>query len=99
MSRSIARESLNQTMAIIDASCGDARRRLIKLLSQQTLSNDDTKSDIELSAGMLLKKNEIAKLLAVTPEHLSRLIRELKRDGVLDCYDRKIVLRRTRAAV
>ncbi len=96
MSCSIARESLTQTGAVIDMTSGNARQRLLRLLSHFTLSSDDAPA--AASAGTLLKKNEIAKLLAITPEHLSRLIRGLRRDGILDSHDRKIVLRRAVAA-
>ena len=90
MNRSMARETFNQTRAVIDASCGDARLRLVNLLRPETLAGYHQPPNKDLSASVLLKKSEIAKLLAITPEHLSRLIRRLKRDGILDRSNRKM---------
>jgi CRP-like cAMP-binding protein len=93
MSRLIAFESLSHAMALIDAGSGDARDRLIKFLRQGHGALDDT-SHAWASPAMVLKKHEIAKLLAITPEHLSRIVRQLTREGILKGNHRTLALRR-----
>jgi CRP-like cAMP-binding protein len=97
MSRSMARECLSQARATISLTPGGARQRLIDLLDQQRIGFKETGSGAVLCADLLLKKREIAKLLAITPEHLSRLIRALKHQGVLVRDKREIIFRRTKA--
>ena len=93
MSRSIARESVDQTTAMIDAASGNARHRLLNLLRQFNAGRTGPPGLLPL--GVPLKKHEIAKLLAVTPEHLSRLIRILQREGVVRSEKRAAVLNNT----
>ena len=92
MSRLLAQESLDQTASMVDAASGTARDRLIHFLRQ---------IEADLHAGglvtpgnnALLKRNEIAKLLGITPEHLSRLVKALQHEGVVQPDKRQVVLR------
>jgi CRP-like cAMP-binding protein len=95
MSRTIARETLDQTTAMMDATSGKARQRLVHLLRQLSVRRTNTDSG-SLPSIVPLKRHELAKLLAVTPEHLSRLIRILQHEGILHREKRGVVLQNTK---
>jgi CRP-like cAMP-binding protein len=83
MSRAIARENLSQVESSIETRAQSTRARLIRLLTQL---NDSPVANSPVGlrpAGSVLKMHEVAKLIAVTPEHLSRLLRALQREGVV----------------
>jgi len=95
ISRSVARESLTQTSTLIDTVSGSARYRLLAFQSVRGQKSDGKYSGRDSRPTVYLKKNEIAKLLTITPEHLSRLIRALKREGLLDCRGQRLALNAT----
>lgn len=84
VSRAIARNSHMHTSAMIKATSGNARQRFIALFEQQGLGFSTGVDILPTQSDIPLKKHEIAELLAITPEHLSRTIRSLKREGLLD---------------
>jgi CRP-like cAMP-binding protein len=93
MSRLMAFESLNHTMAIINSSSGNARDRLINFLRQQQAGVGKA-SDAAPASATILRKHEIAKLLAITPEHLSRIVKRLAMEGIVEDHHKTIALRR-----
>jgi CRP-like cAMP-binding protein len=96
MSRCLSRESIDQTRVLMELHSGNARHRLVNLL--QRLNAGPGAAELSL-AGTDLKRHELAKLLAVTPEHLSRLLRGLRRDGLLRSGTRRIILRNEGSAM
>jgi CRP-like cAMP-binding protein len=71
-------------------ACCSARSRLRNFFSRLTEVRkvDGKKSRVRLP----LKQKEVAELIAVTPEHLSRLLHELSRDGLLQLRRGSIVI-------
>jgi len=60
-----------------------ARSRLTHLLSQVIQGSDSDVSTQEYALKIPLRQWEIAQLLAITPEHISRLLKSLERDGLV----------------
>jgi CRP/FNR family transcriptional regulator, dissimilatory nitrate respiration regulator len=81
LARSIAIENLRQLADAMEASSGKARQRLFRLLKK--LGSGLAEAPSDPIPAMHLKKQEIAHLLGVTPEHLSRLLRTMESEGVL----------------
>ena len=81
LARSIALENLRHLSDAMEASSGTTRQRLFRLLKK--LGSGLAGAPSDPIPRMQLKKQEIAHLLGVTPEHLSRLLRTLELEGVL----------------
>ncbi len=71
-------ETLNQCARITSLACLSARQRLENWLWKSSGGPLRELSDLES-----LRFCEIAELIAVTPEHLSRLMRQLEGEGIL----------------
>jgi CRP-like cAMP-binding protein len=75
-----------------EMACCSARSRLRTFFRRLTelcnVHTDGKKSRVRLP----LKQKEVAELIAVTPEHLSRLLRELSQDGLLHLRQGWIVI-------
>jgi CRP/FNR family transcriptional regulator, cyclic AMP receptor protein len=89
---SLARESLDQTTARIEAAYGNARQRLVSVLKRMSNYLEAALSAEGPLEELPLKQHEIAKLIAVTPEHLSRLLRDMQREGVLREGGRRVLI-------
>jgi CRP-like cAMP-binding protein len=88
-----SREILEQMHELGELACRPARARLESLLQRLAGSVSDS---VRLPNGRLrlpLKKKELAALLSVTPEHLSRTLDELAREGTIVTNGQWIVLR------
>ena len=92
ISRLLAQESLDQTAAMVDAASGTARDRLIHFL-RQIEADLYAAASVTQGNSALLKRHEIAKLLGITPEHLSRLVKTLQHEGIVQPDKRQVVLR------
>jgi len=70
-------------LGFIEKSCLSGRRRLEKFLWKlvQTQNGSDQKKPIKIQ--MILKNWEVAQLLALTPQHLCRLIKQLEKEGTV----------------
>jgi CRP-like cAMP-binding protein len=85
-----SREVHEQLNWLGEMACCSARSRLRNFFSRLTevCKVDGKKSRVRLP----LKQKEVAELIAVTPEHLSRLLHELSRDGLLQLRRGSIVI-------
>jgi CRP/FNR family transcriptional regulator len=86
-------EILEHVRVVAEFACMPARTRVQALLSRLIHSLEEK---IRLSDGRLLlpvKRKELATLVGITPEHLSRLLHELAADHVIDLHDKWIVVR------
>jgi len=90
----LSAEILNQTARISQIACLPARHRLEQLLWQLACdwSADSGKPDLKFQ--LPLRYWEVAQLLAITPTYLSRLFRELERDGVISRSKGWILIRK-----
>lgn len=87
-----SREVLSQFQQMADLGTATSRQRLERFLRRftGTASANGNGGGVRLS--LPLKRWELASLLAVTPEHLSRLLRKLRDDGVIHVIDGTIVI-------
>jgi len=87
-----SREVHEQLNWLGEMACCSARSRLRNFFSRLTevckVQKDGQRSRVRLP----LKQKEVAELIAVTPEHLSRLLHELSRDGLLQLRRGSIVI-------
>ena len=86
------REVHEQLNWLGEMACCSARSRLRNFFWRLTeackVQNNGKRSRVRLP----LKQKEVAELIAVTPEHLSRLLHELSRDGLLQLQRGWIVI-------
>ena len=86
-----SREVLSQFQQMADLGTATSRQRLERFLRRFTAaSSPNGNGGVRLS--LPLKRWELASLLAVTPEHLSRLLRQLRDDGVIRVNGGSIVV-------
>jgi CRP-like cAMP-binding protein len=87
-----SREVQEQLNWLGEMACSSARSRLgnvfRRLVEIGKVHNDGKKSRVQLP----LKHKEVAELIAVTPEHLSRLLHALSKDGLLHLRNGWIVI-------
>jgi CRP/FNR family cyclic AMP-dependent transcriptional regulator len=76
-------EILNQMIRVAQLSCHPARRRLEHLFLQLTSAMELNVSNNEIRLQVPLRHWEVAELIAVTPEHLSRLLHKMEMEGTL----------------
>jgi CRP-like cAMP-binding protein len=92
-----SREVHEQINWLGEMACGSARSRLRSVFSRLTEVSTVQKEGRHSRVRLPLKQREVAELIAVTPEHLSRLLHELSRDGLLHLRDGWIVVPDTHA--
>ena len=87
-----SREVLSQFHHMADLGVKTARQRLERVLRRLVgVTNPDHDGE-EVRLLSPLKRWELASLIAVTPEHLSRLLRQLRDDGVIRVHKGWIVI-------
>ena len=78
-----SREVLSQFHHMSDLGAKTSRQRLERILRRlATLSSPDGSGE-EVRLLLPLKRWELASLIAVTPEHLSRLLKRLREEGII----------------
>jgi len=87
-----SREVHEQLNWLGEMACGSARSRLRTFFSRLTEVSKVQREGRDSRVRLPLKQREVAELIAVTPEHLSRLLHELSRDGLLHLRDGWIVV-------
>jgi CRP-like cAMP-binding protein len=78
-----ALESWGQIETLVEICCYSARARLERFLMQIASESCSFGPFKGTALPIPLKHQEIAQLLAITPEHLSRILRELESEGAL----------------
>ena len=78
-----SKEVYSSVLSISERSCLSGRQRLEKFLGEiiQNLPVGNTDKPVKIP--IPLKHWELAQLLAFTPQHLSRLIRQLENEGII----------------
>jgi len=79
-----SREICEQFRWLGELACCSARSRLLYLLERLNSANGTGSGTRNLRSRLPLKRKDIADLIAVTPEHLSRLLSQLSREGYID---------------
>ena len=78
-----SREVLSQFQQMADLGTATSRQRLERFLRRFTETAAPSRNGGGVRLSLPLKRWELASLIAVTPEHLSRLLRQLRDDGVI----------------
>lgn len=76
-------EILNQVIRVAQLSCHPARHRLEQLFLQLSSAMELHVSNNEIRLEVPLRHWEVAELIAVTPEHLSRMLHKMETEGKL----------------
>ncbi|MGH9914176.1 MAG: Crp/Fnr family transcriptional regulator, partial [Pyrinomonadaceae bacterium] len=78
-----SREVCEQFLHTAELGCLSVQHRLEQLLWRliSALEMSDTRQEVKLE--LPLKHSEIAQLLSVTPEHLSRVLKRMQLEGIL----------------
>jgi CRP-like cAMP-binding protein len=74
-------EQMSHIARLLDMS---PRQRLESLLVDLVRVSELTEGRSSIRLDLPLKQGELARLIGITPEHLSRILSQMKRDGVLD---------------
>lgn len=87
-----SREVYDHVAQLVGLACLSARCRLERLLIEMVpgLETNSPKEEIHLQ--LLVKHWEIAQLIAITPQHLSRVLKAMEADGVIRQEKRRIIL-------
>ena len=78
-----SREIYRQVVRNVELGCHSARQRLEQLLWEMTSVPAAVKSRHEIKIRLPMKYWEIAELVSVTPEHLSRLLKQMQQEGLI----------------
>lgn len=78
-----AREAVEYVAQLARLGTLSPRHRLEHVLRQLISTPPDTSSQSDIRLLLPLKHWEIARLIAVSPEHLSRLLKRMQQDGVI----------------
>lgn len=76
-------EIYNQFSQLVGLGCMSARHRLEQLLWQLTSALEPDESQKEIRLKLPLKYWEIAELIAITPQYLSRVLKQLQEEGII----------------
>lgn len=76
-------EVFQHVARVTQIKCLPARQRFEQFLRQLISALGLSKSQKEIQIQLPLKHWEIAELIAVTPEHLSRMLKHMQREGVI----------------
>ena len=87
-----SREVLSQFQQMADLGTATSRQRLERILRRLTGAVPPSRNDDEVRLSLPLKRWELASLIAITPEHLSRLLRQLRDDGLIRIHNGYIVI-------
>ena len=83
----------DQVGHIVGLGSSSARLRLERLLAELIGAADIRNLSSEVRLPALLKQREIAELIAVTPQHLSRILKQMERDGSLRREKGRLIVR------
>jgi CRP-like cAMP-binding protein len=86
-----SRELYEQLNWLGELACCPARSRVANLLRRLAVSSEPNGSN-DARVHLPLKRKEIAELIAISPEHLSRLLHEFSKEGYIEIRDGWIVV-------
>jgi CRP/FNR family transcriptional regulator, cyclic AMP receptor protein len=78
-----SQEVFDQLVSVTQAHALSAKQRLERLLEQLIEPSEDNAQGIELRVTLPFSHRDLAGLVGITPEHLSRLLRQLTEQGVI----------------
>jgi CRP/FNR family transcriptional regulator len=82
----LTQEICNHIGKVVELGCKSAQTRLENFLREIILEERfDERQKTQVQIGLPLKKQELAEIIAVTPEHLCRMLKKLKEEGIIKC--------------
>lgn len=83
--REHSREVYDQVEKLVGLGCHSARHRFEQLLwnLSSELQRSNSRMGVRIHLRLPLKQWEVAQLISVTPQHLSKLIRQMQQEGVI----------------
>jgi CRP-like cAMP-binding protein len=87
-----SQEVFDQLISFTQASALSARQRLEHVLAQLVQPSEDTVQSIDVHITLPFSHRDLAGLIRITPEHLSRLLRQLTNEGLIRRNKRRIVV-------
>jgi CRP-like cAMP-binding protein len=78
-----SREVFNEIARIVQLGCFSAQQRLEQLLWQLISATEPESMYKQVQLQLLLKHWEISQLIAVTPQHLSRVFKDMQKQGMI----------------
>jgi len=79
----LSRELYSNVISISNQGCLSGRQRLEKFLGEIIRGQNILNSRKTVRIPIPLKQWEVAQLLGITPEHLSRLIKQMEKEGII----------------
>jgi CRP/FNR family transcriptional regulator, cyclic AMP receptor protein len=87
-----SQELLDQLLSMTQASALLAKRRLERVLAQLIQPLEDSVQATEIRVILPCSHRDLASLVRTTPEHLSRLLRQLTHEGVIRRHKGRIII-------
>lgn len=87
-----SREVYDHVAQLVGLCCLSARCRLERLLLEMVPALETGSPKKEIHLQLLVKHWEIAQLIAITPQHLSRVLKTMEADGVIRQEKGRIIL-------
>jgi CRP-like cAMP-binding protein len=78
-----SQEVFDQLVSLTQASALSARQRLERLLLELIQPLEDNVQSVDIRVPLPFSHRDLAGLVAITPEHLSRLLRQLTEEGII----------------
>lgn len=78
-----SREIFNEMARIVQLGCFSAQQRLEQLLWQLISAVEPESMHQQVQLQLLLKHWEISQLIAITPQHLSRVFKDMQKQGMI----------------
>ena len=79
----LSKEIYNHGTKVIALGITPAKERLKKILYEMILEQEPTVLQKQIHIHLPLMHKELAQLIAVTPEHFCRLLREMEQQGII----------------
>lgn len=78
-----SREVLNEIARIVQLGCFSAQQKLEQLLWQLISALEPENMHKQVQLQLRLKHSEISQLIAITPQHLSRVFKDMQNQGMI----------------
>jgi len=93
--RMLSKEIYNHGTKVMALGLMPAKERLKKILYEMILEQESTISQRQIHVHLPLLHKELARLIAITPEHLSRLLREMEQQGIIKRHKGLVAAKRS----
>jgi len=81
--RSLGSETVDYAIRLSKLACLSARQDLVAMLNGMLLDAGLAPTERNVRLQFSMRRYEIAESMGITPQHLSRLLKQLERDGLI----------------